>query len=57
MSLRKGSGPDRIAGNIFFVSMLCMSAAGAYMAVLKSQMVVRQKNSWGDSGSGNLPSE
>jgi len=39
MSLRKGSGPHRIAGNVFFVSMLCMSAAGAYMAVMKSQMV------------------
>lgn len=30
--LRKGSRPHRIAGNVFFPSMLTMSAAGAYMA-------------------------
>jgi uncharacterized membrane protein len=38
MSFRKGSRPHRIAGNVFFVSMLCMSAAGAYLALMKSQM-------------------
>jgi uncharacterized membrane protein len=35
---RKGSRRHRSAGNVFFVSMLCMSAAGAYIAVTKSQM-------------------
>jgi uncharacterized membrane protein len=38
MSFRKGSRPHRIAGNVFFVSMLGMSAAGAYMAFMKSEM-------------------
>ena len=38
MSLRKGSRPHRIAGNVFFVSMLGMSAAGAYLAFMKSEM-------------------
>jgi hypothetical protein len=37
MSFRKGSRPHRIAGNVFFVSMLGMSAAGAYMAFRKSE--------------------
>ena len=37
VSLRKGSRWHRIAGNVFFVSMLCMSSAGAYMAFMKSQ--------------------
>ncbi len=32
MALRKGSGLHGAAGNIFFVSMLSMSGAGAYMA-------------------------
>src|SRR5438876_537152 len=32
MALRKGSGLHGAAGNVFFVSMLSMSAAGAYMA-------------------------
>ena len=32
MLFRKGSGMHRIAGNVFFLSMLCMSGAGAYMA-------------------------
>jgi len=32
MAFRKGSGLHGVAGNIFFVSMLSMSAAGAYMA-------------------------
>jgi hypothetical protein len=30
--LRKGSRPHRAAGNVFFVSMLCMSASAAYVA-------------------------
>jgi Predicted membrane protein (DUF2306) len=30
---RKGAGLHRAAGNVFFISMLCMSASGAYMAV------------------------
>jgi hypothetical protein len=37
MSFRKGSRGHRLAGNIFFGSMLSMSAAGAYMAFMKSQ--------------------
>ncbi|HYC58859.1 MAG TPA: DUF2306 domain-containing protein [Thermoanaerobaculia bacterium] len=32
MVLRKGSGMHRIAGNVFFVSMLMMSASAAYLA-------------------------
>src|SRR6266545_2561032 len=32
MMFRKGSGMHGAAGNVFFVSMLSMSAAGAYMA-------------------------
>src|SRR5437899_11277338 len=32
MAFRKGSGFHGAAGNVFFVSMLSMSAAGAYMA-------------------------
>jgi uncharacterized membrane protein len=38
MSFRKGSRRHRVAGNVFFISMLSMSAAGAYMAFMKSQM-------------------
>jgi hypothetical protein len=38
MSLRKGSRQHRIAGNVFFISMLSMAAAGAYMAFMKSQI-------------------
>jgi uncharacterized membrane protein len=38
MSFRKGSRPHRAAGNVFFISMLGMSAAGAYLAFMKSQM-------------------
>ena len=38
MSFRKGSRGQGIAGNVFFVSMLSMSAAGTYMAFMKSQM-------------------
>jgi hypothetical protein len=37
MSFRKGSRGHRAAGNVFFISMLSMSAAGTYMAFLKSQ--------------------
>jgi len=32
IALRKGSGLHRAAGNVFFISMLIMSGAGAYMA-------------------------
>jgi hypothetical protein len=38
MFFRKGSGPHRIAGNVFFISMLIMSSAGTYMAFMKSEM-------------------
>jgi uncharacterized membrane protein len=37
MSFRKGSRVHRLAGNVFFVAMLGMSAAGAYLAFMKSQ--------------------
>jgi hypothetical protein len=37
MNFRKGSRPHRIAGNVFFVSMLGMSAAGAFMAFTRSE--------------------
>lgn len=33
MAFRKGAGLHRIAGNVFFISMLLMSGAGVYMAV------------------------
>jgi uncharacterized membrane protein len=35
--LRKGSRQHNIAGRVFVVSMLCMAAAGTYLAVLKLQ--------------------
>ncbi len=35
---RKGSRRHALAGNVFVVSMLCMSASGAYMAIMKSQV-------------------
>jgi uncharacterized membrane protein len=38
MSFPKGSRGHRVAGNVFFISMLGMSAAGAYLAFVKSQM-------------------
>jgi uncharacterized membrane protein len=38
MSFRKGSRWHRVAGNVFFVSMLGMSTAGAYLALIKHQM-------------------
>jgi len=34
---RKGAHLHRVAGNIFFVAMLCMSASAAWLALLKSQ--------------------
>ncbi len=37
MFLRKGSRRHSIAGDVFVVSMLIMSCAGAYLAVMKSQ--------------------
>lgn len=37
MSFRKGSRGHRIAGNVFFVSMMIMAGCGAWMAVLKHQ--------------------
>jgi uncharacterized membrane protein len=37
MSLRKGSPWHRVAGNVFTVSMLSMSASGAYLALMKTQ--------------------
>jgi hypothetical protein len=38
VSVRKGSRWHAALGNVFFVSMLGMSAAGAYLALVKSQM-------------------
>ena len=35
--VRKGSRRHRVAGNVFVISMLCLSASGAYMAFVKSQ--------------------
>jgi uncharacterized membrane protein len=37
VSFRKGSRRHRIAGKVFVLSMMGMSAAGAYMAFMKSQ--------------------
>lgn len=37
MSFRKGSGGHALAGRVFVIAMLCMSGAGAYMALMKSQ--------------------
>ena len=37
MTFRKGSRGHRVAGNVFFVSMLCMAGAGAYMALMRSE--------------------
>jgi len=37
MVFRKGSRYHGMAGNVFFVSMLTMSSAGAYLALLKHQ--------------------
>jgi len=38
MSFRKGSHRHRMAGNVFFISMLTMAAAATYLAFMKSQM-------------------
>ena len=38
LSFRKGCRWHRVAGNVFFVSMLGMSTAGAYLAFMKHQM-------------------
>lgn len=38
LSFRKGSHGHRVVGNIFFVSMLTLSAAAVYLAVMKHQM-------------------
>jgi len=35
--LRKGSRRHGVAGNVFVVAMLCLSASGVYLAVMKSQ--------------------
>ena len=35
--LRKGSRQHARAGNVFVISMLCLSASGTYLAVLKSE--------------------
>jgi hypothetical protein len=37
MTLRKGSRLHGIVGNVFFVSMLTMSSAGVYLALMKHQ--------------------
>jgi uncharacterized membrane protein len=36
MLFRKGSGVHAVAGNVFFVAMLCMSSSGAYIAQFQS---------------------
>jgi uncharacterized membrane protein len=38
LSFRKGSHGHRVAGNIFFVSMLTLSTAAVYLAFMKHQM-------------------
>src|SRR5260370_7011841 len=38
ISFRKGSRQHVLAGNIFVVSMMGMSTAGAYLALMKHQM-------------------
>jgi hypothetical protein len=35
--LRKGSRRHGLAGNVFVVSMLCLSASGVFLAIMKSQ--------------------
>jgi uncharacterized membrane protein len=35
--LRKGSRQHGLAGNVFVISMLCLSATGVFLAVMKSQ--------------------
>ncbi len=38
LSFRKGSRPHGIAGNVFFISMLVASGAGAYLALRNWEM-------------------
>jgi hypothetical protein len=38
LSFRKGSRPHKIAGAVFFISMLTASAAGAFLALKNSEM-------------------
>src|SRR5713226_7843503 len=38
LSFRKGSHGHRVAGNIFFVSMLTLSSAAVYLAFMKHEM-------------------
>ncbi len=35
--LSKGSRRHGMAGNVFFIAMLCLSASGVYLAIMKSQ--------------------
>jgi uncharacterized membrane protein len=37
MCFRKGSRGHAVSGTVFVIAMLCMSGAGAYMALMKSQ--------------------
>ena len=39
MSFRKGSHRHRVAGNVFVISMLSLSASGAYLGFIKHQML------------------
>jgi uncharacterized membrane protein len=39
MSFRKGSRRHGLAGNVFVISMLCLSASGAYLGFMKHQML------------------
>ena len=38
LSFRKGSRPHRVAGNVFFISMLIAAAAGTYLGFRNSEM-------------------
>ena len=38
LSFRKGSRPHAVAGNVFFISMLAASSAGAYLAIRNVEM-------------------
>jgi hypothetical protein len=39
MSFRKGSNRHRLTGNVFVISMLSLSASGAYLGFMKRQML------------------
>src|SRR5947209_19671502 len=39
MSFRKGSHRHRVSGNVFVISMLGLSASGAYLGFMKHQML------------------